>query len=157
MPTAVGSQPLFQEAVSIANSAFGQHGDESGAELIAYVKGELRRRHPEASQLSIDQAAGYGVVVAQAQHGLNKHPTFGTDDLTFDPARGVGAIAGAVLSPLEKFLGFLTSYRFAEIVGGGILVLLGLYLLGSQIGVKTPSFPGSAAVVRTAGRLNRAV
>lgn len=51
---------------------------------------------------------------------------------------GVGGIIGGIHST-EKAIEFLTSWRFAEIVGGFLLLLVGLYLLGRQFGLAVPT------------------
>lgn len=65
------------------------------------------------------------------------------------PIPGIGPVvagidaAGGVASTLDsvpKFLGFVTSWRFVEVVGGFFLLLVGLYLLGRQFGA-APSVP----------------
>lgn len=53
---------------------------------------------------------------------------------------GVGAVLSAADS-VPKFLRFVTSWRFAEIVGGFLLLIVGLVLLGRQLGVNVPA-PG---------------
>lgn len=47
----------------------------------------------------------------------------------------VGAVGSAVgaIDDVAKALGFIFSIRFLEILGGGTLLLLGLYLLGKQL------------------------
>lgn len=60
----------------------------------------------------------------------------------------IGQAAGAVVSALtlpERIFAFLTSWRFAELLGGAALVLLGFYLLGRQFGV-SPPIPYAGAV-----------
>lgn len=51
------------------------------------------------------------------------------------PGSGVVDSVKSVGQALE----FVFSYRFLQIVGGGILVLLGIYLLGKQLGVDVPA------------------
>lgn len=68
---------------------------------------------------------------------------------------GLGGIQSALTFP-ERAYNFLTSWRFVEVLGGFLLLLLGLYLLGRQFGINAP-IPGVAAVgekmaVRTAER-----
>ncbi len=48
-------------------------------------------------------------------------------------------------------ISFLFSYRFLEILGGGLLILLGLYLLSKQFGVSIPKPPAAAAADKVAG------
>lgn len=52
-----------------------------------------------------------------------------------------GQVKGAVTGDINSItsgLSFFTSWRFAEIVGGSLLLLLGLLLLGKQFGVSSP-------------------
>lgn len=54
------------------------------------------------------------------------------------------AVADAALGPIhsvEGLIKFVTSWRFAEIVGGFLLLIVGLVLLGRQLGVNVPA-PG---------------
>lgn len=62
---------------------------------------------------------------------------------------GVGSIpvVGGAISGIGDAFTFLTSWRFAEVLGGFVLVLLGLYLLGRQFGVGPPSGVASAAAM----------
>lgn len=46
-------------------------------------------------------------------------------------------ITGSIDS-VGKFFSFVTSWRFAEIVSGAMLLLLGLFLVGKQFGVVSP-------------------
>ncbi len=52
-------------------------------------------------------------------------------------AHGGGDALDAIES-VPKALSFILSYRFLEVIGGGLLVLLGIYLLGKQLGVDVP-------------------
>lgn len=63
------------------------------------------------------------------------------------PAKKVVKDAYAGLTAGEKFFKFVTSWRFAEVAGGFLLLLVGLYLLGRQFGVTppTPKFVQTAA------------
>ncbi len=66
----------------------------------------------------------------------------GGGDITGAISGVTGAITGPIKS-VEDALKFLFSYRFLEIVGGGVLTLLGLYLLARRMG--GPSVPIVAA------------
>ncbi len=70
---------------------------------------------------------------------------------TSDAAGGLGGLpvvggpitsAAGVIGSLEDAIKFVFTFRFLEIVGGGALILLGIYLLGRQLGV-APSIPGA--------------
>jgi hypothetical protein len=54
---------------------------------------------------------------------------------------GAQAIASAASFP-ERAFDFLTSWRFAEVVGGALLLLAGVLLLGRQFGLQPPLPPG---------------
>lgn len=48
---------------------------------------------------------------------------------------------GGIFGGIESAISFVFSIRFVEIVGGGVLVLLGLLLLTRQVGLAPPSAP----------------
>jgi hypothetical protein len=56
-------------------------------------------------------------------------------------AGDVASAAGNVLGFPERAFQFLTSWRFAEIVGGFLLLIVGLILLGRQFGLSMPRTP----------------
>lgn len=58
----------------------------------------------------------------------------------------VGAVTGAAGSVEDAFK-FLTSWRFAEIVGGFALVLVSFYLIGRQFGIAPPAKVAAAAAM----------
>ena len=53
-----------------------------------------------------------------------------------------GGGGGGIFGGIESAISFVFSIRFVEIVGGGILVLLGLILLAKQVGLAPPQAPG---------------
>lgn len=58
------------------------------------------------------------------------------------PVKAVsGAVSGATdaISSVGDALRFIFSYRFLEVLGGGLLVLIGVILLAREIGFKTPA------------------
>lgn len=59
-------------------------------------------------------------------------------------ASGVASGIGSALTAGERAFAFVTSWRFAEVLGGFFLLLLGLVLLGRQFGLRTPA-PGPLA------------
>jgi stage V sporulation protein SpoVS len=68
-------------------------------------------------------------------------------------ARGAAdAVTGAVdsLSSVGKALSFLFSYRGLEVIGGGILIIVGIVGLMREVGVKSPTLPGPAGKVVSA-------
>ncbi len=60
-----------------------------------------------------------------------------------------GALSG-VTDWLESPFKFLTSWRFAEVVGGALLMLVGLVLVARQFGVGVPNLPGPAGAATNA-------
>jgi hypothetical protein len=77
--------------------------------------------------LSIAQAntsyPGIDLTPAKVQAGEGNFPT----------------VAGTALNSVSGLISFLTSWRFAEVIGGVILLIIGLVLLGRQFGVSPPS------------------
>lgn len=81
-----------------------------------------------------------GQVDSQYQ-GVGKVPVI-------DPGRNPNTVGGpvgtvvhtgeGVVNSVTGGLSFFTSWRFAEIVGGALLLLLGLFLVGKQFGVAPP-------------------
>lgn len=81
-------------------------------------------------------------------------------DLGNAAAAGAGAAAGAAagflgITDAKKALEFLFSYRFLEILGGGMLILVGLYILAKQFGA-TFSVPGPVKQAANATPVGRA-
>jgi hypothetical protein len=58
---------------------------------------------------------------------------------------GAGAAIDAALA-VPRALAFIFSYRFLEVVGGGLLLLIGVYLLAKQVGINVPAPPAAAAL-----------
>jgi murein DD-endopeptidase MepM/ murein hydrolase activator NlpD len=79
-------------------------------------------------------AAGWLGGTAEAAAGLALLPFGGIGGLVTDPTKPLDA-ATAFAEGTADLARFLVSVRFAELVGGGLLVLVGLYLLGRQFGV----------------------
>lgn len=52
---------------------------------------------------------------------------------------GGGGGGGGIFGGIESAISFVFSIRFVEIVGGGLLVLLGLMLLAKQVGLAPPT------------------
>jgi hypothetical protein len=71
-------------------------------------------------------------------------------------ASAVGSAASGAakgLSSAGDALGFIFSTRFLEIVGGGILVIIGLVGLMREVGINVPNPLASAAAATPAGKL----
>ncbi len=78
------------------------------------------------------------------------YPNAATGPAQKTPASGVGAPTGVdipnpiapitdAFHSIEGALTFLTSWRFAEVLGGFALLLVGLVLLGKQFGISPPA------------------
>jgi hypothetical protein len=68
----------------------------------------------------------------------------GSTDIT--GSGGGPSVLGGVLGPIhtvEDLIRFVTSWRFAEIVGGSLLLLVGLILVGRSLGISAPQTPAS--------------
>jgi hypothetical protein len=65
-----------------------------------------------------------------------------------------GAISGVTgsIDSVGKFFSFVTSLRFAEIVGGVLLVAIGLLMIMRSLGMKTPG--GAAGAVSLASKVS---
>lgn len=61
-------------------------------------------------------------------------------------AGGGGGGGGGIFGGVESAISFVFSIRFVEIVGGGLLVLLGLLLLTRQVGLAPPAAGPAAAM-----------
>lgn len=53
-------------------------------------------------------------------------------------AQGPAGKALGSLSSIGDFIGFVTSIRFVELIGGFALIIIGLVLLGREVGIKPP-------------------
>jgi hypothetical protein len=104
-------------AVAIANTV----GSGSAADAGSYTLGNAYQAY--------DTTLGYG------QPSLQK-------DVAQPLQTAVGAVPAAISSTTDA-LKFLTSWRFAEIVGGSLLLLVGLILVGRSLGISAPQTPAS--------------
>lgn len=61
------------------------------------------------------------------------------------------------ISSVEDALKFLFSYRFLEILGGGVLIIVGVVGLMREVGIRAPALPGAVPpdLVRKAARAPR--
>ena len=132
--SSAGQSPQ-QEIAAIASTGWdaGHYGGAGGPNLMA----EFRSLFPGSDP-----------------GGFSKEPT--------SPAGGTAPGGGpfGVLDPIEGAIGsitdafkFIFSLRFLEILGGGALILLGLYLLGKQFGA---TFPAPGPVAKAAGGITAA-
>ncbi len=75
------------------------------------------------------------------ENAINDLCSGGGVSTAIDAIPGVGTAVDAITA-VPKALAFIFSIRFLEIVGGGLLILLGISLLGKQLGVNVPAVPG---------------
>lgn len=146
------SQQGIDDALGkIAGVAKGQTGS---AAVHSIVYGFENPLNPGA-----EYAAAVANYQAGKQPGLTSNPGTNAGPNSMIPATprniaktggsgGLGAAAGTPgfgsISSVTDALKFLTSWRFAEVVGGFLLLLVGLYLLGRQFGLAVPA-PGPLA------------
>lgn len=110
-----------QQIAAIASSGWdsGHYGGLGGPALLQDFPGGAKAAGGAASSTPLNSAGTGG--------GLGiPNPVSGITD---------------VFSSVSSFFSFLTSWRFAEVLGGSLLLLVGLYLLGRQFGVSVP-IPG---------------
>lgn len=116
-----------------ASSHYGGPGGPNLARDFAALFGAKALGSPArpGTQISSTGSAGTGVL--------------GSGSLIGGAAHDVGS----ALSFPERAFNFLTSWRFAELLGGVLLLAIGLYLLGRQFGVAVPT----PTPLKTAGGL----
>lgn len=105
------------------------HGGGGGGADTSVCNDELRRKILDG-ELSVDEAKR-----------LYPQCHISTGDAY--PGQSVVKDVKGAVSSVTDAIGFLFSFRGLEVIGGGLLVLLGLYLLGKQLGVDVPNpLPG---------------
>lgn len=153
----------------IASLARGQTGP-AAVRTIVYSFEQPQAPGPEATAALATYTAGGGPSVAGSSSGAQQgaggvaivDPRTGEPSGLYTPPTGpqptVPTHGGNLLpdvgpiNSLEKFLAFITSWRFAELVGGALLLAIGLVLLGRQFGVNAgPGFVKSAASTTEGG------
>lgn len=151
----VDDTTLEQEAFTLAESGFLAKGFKSGSAnfsgaqqhaLVAYVMARLLKRHPHVSVSHLHDIAEYGVAKAFATQG--QMPS----DIPLSPLAAVGGqIVGDYNAvkhtgeSISDFLGKLsdptTWLRGLYIIGGGTLVLSGVFIVAKELGASAPTPP----------------
>lgn len=109
-----------------------------GASVTSYVKNVITNAQGAAPNSGNISAATPGLFGSGTLEGAPQ---------TLYQGSGAKTVVDTVLGPInsvEKLISFLTSWRFAEVVGGVLLLVVGLVLLGKQF---TGPVAGTAASV----------
>lgn len=118
------------------------HGLRGQQAVSSIVSGFERPANPEAE---IERA----ISIYNSGGGPRTTGSSVTSDISGAAGAVTGAVGGVVgdithpFKTIEDAFTFLTSWRFAEVLGGFILIVVGLFLLGKQFGLAPP--PGVAA------------
>lgn len=123
------------------DTVMGQIGDPGFiGDLNRWVSG---KRNPQPTQYT--SSIAHNFAVGAGQGSAADWTSYDLGNAASDANKALGNPLGFIGST-EKALKFLFSLRFLEILGGGLLILLGLYLLGKQFGVSVPApAPAKAA------------
>lgn len=135
------SQPGIDYALGrIATVARGQRGTQA---VTSIVYGFERPKDPGTEALKAVQSyqAAQGPSLTQGKAPAATGGVGGLSGPVGGAIGGAGSAIGSALSTPERAFRFLTSWRFAEVVGGFFLLLVGLVLLGRQFGLSTPAPP----------------
>jgi hypothetical protein len=113
-----------------------------------------------------NEIAGATRTYTSLQNAARTHPTGDTSwlsgalgtsasspQLPRNPDGSIQLSPPLVSNPLktaEAFFAFVTSWRFAEVIGGALLLLVGVALLGKQFGLSVPLPPGAAQAAAAA-------
>lgn len=126
-----------QEIAAIAGTGWdsGHYGGQGGPNLVATYDQIFK-----SAQTPYQPPAAAGQILPSV--GTGSAADVGSTDIT--GSGGGPSVAGALggLNPFSSFEGFfkfVTSWRFAEVVGGFLLLLVGLFLLGRQFGLAVPT------------------
>ena len=157
------TQSQANEAASILANLLQRSGGNVSQALSSYSGGGYTSVPGERTfgnvQNGIHNARSslLGTIEHGAMTGVQQLPGATLVPSAIGAAGGIGAAAGDVLHPFksfEAFFDFITSWRFVELVGGSLLVLLGLYLVARQFGANaalpTPVQAAGGAVARAA-------
>jgi hypothetical protein len=93
----------------------------------------------------------YAAYQANGDAGLKPFLGYTPTGTPADPGSSSGG-GGGVFSGIENAIKFVFSVRMLEVLGGGIMILLGLYLLARQVGLNVPRPPLAAAVSHAAAQ-----
>lgn len=95
---------------------------------------------------TLDPHAGFTIQSANQGAGQSTLGKIAGGDLGPSGIDVLGGIGDTLAAP-KKLFEFITSWRFAEVVGGFLLLIVGLVLLGRQFGLSLPSGPLPATSV----------
>lgn len=139
-----------QTAASVLAAGLQKSGGNIAEALSYYNSGKL-----QGGYTSVPGEVSYGSisvpqnVPTQAQTGSIGTPLGSTSIYQSSGAQAAVGAGKKAVSSAEGLISFVTSWRFAEVVGGFVLLVVGLLLLGRQFGVDGP---GAATVAaRTPG------
>ncbi len=113
--------------------------NQQGQEAIGSIVGQFER--PANSAAEVQRA----ISIYQQGGGPSTGTGSAFGGVTGAVGDATGAVTGAVGDVLHPFQSigdvftFLTSWRFAEVLGGFALLLVGLVLLGKQFGISPPA------------------
>lgn len=128
---AAGEVPQAEiAAIAASNWDAGHYGGPGGPNLVATFRSIY-------SDAALTSKATSGVVTPGGTTTTGGFDPFGIGST-------IGDITGTFTSITDAFK-FIFSYRFLEILGGGLLLLMGLYLLSKQFGVSLPKTPAQTA------------
>lgn len=133
-----GTKPNPQEqikAIAATNWDANHYGGAGGPNLLSTFD-NLFGRNAETTQYVPPSAAGGVVSSTGAGSAADLASNFGSGLVT-TPVNAVKDVYNAALA-LPKFLAFVTSIRFLEILGGGIMILAALILIAKEVGVNAP-------------------
>jgi hypothetical protein len=145
-----------QEIGAIAASAWdsGHYGGNGGQHLLDTFSSIFTAAGLDSSYQGPDTAQAVAATAGTGSAGPSDTSVSGTlNSATGGLSGGVTSAAGGIIDAIDsvpKFLAFVTSWRFVEVVGGFFLLLVGLYLIGRQLGA-APSVP--QAVETVAGKV----
>ncbi len=125
--------------------------NQQGAPAIQTIVSKFERpagTNPDGS-IQPGSIAAKEIARAVSYYSTSSVPTTGGSSITSDVGGAAGAVGGAVsgavgdvLHPFQAIgdvFTFLTSWRFAEVLGGFALLIVGLMLLGKQFGISPPA------------------
>jgi len=142
-----------KQGIDYAVSNIGQYAagltgkDAVTAIVTKFEKSANQPAEIAASWKTYQQMVSVGSSPGLVSLGPGGTPATGPGGVTGAVEGGAAAVKGAAtsvwdgLSSVQKALGFLFSYRGLEVIGGGLLLLLGLYLLARTLGVSAPKLP----------------
>ena len=134
------TQDQANTAASILATGLADYGGNVSEALSYYNTGK-----PTGGYTSVPGETTFGVLPRQDKWLKGAVDQSQTSGIPGAVNAGIGSVTGGVGSVVSaaeavpKALAFIFSYRFLEILGGGLLLLLGLYLLGQQFKATFPT------------------